>query len=183
MGNHSTTSVVICLKNRTFAVSQTSHTCKTRLPPRLWFAWKIVLLQYHKHPGHYEDHPHGSCDLLEKSYFCSITNIRSKGTSWELNVVICLKNRTFAVSQTSVGFGSGEKPCCDLLEKSYFCSITNIQHDVRAVRIPVVICLKNRTFAVSQTSTTAGSGLKVLLWFAWKIVLLQYHKHLIPKRP
>ena len=42
-----------------------------------------------------------SCDLLEKSYFCSITNILSPRARCSASVVICLKNRTFAVSQTS----------------------------------------------------------------------------------
>ena len=42
-----------------------------------------------------------SCDLLEKSYFCSITNIRQHGGHIADKVVICLQNRTFAVSQTS----------------------------------------------------------------------------------
>ena len=41
------------------------------------------------------------CDLLEKSYFCSITNIYGIEFSVDELVVICLKNRTFAVSQTS----------------------------------------------------------------------------------
>ena len=41
------------------------------------------------------------CDLLEKSYFCSIANnCLRKGRSNSI-VVICLKNRTFAVSQTT----------------------------------------------------------------------------------
>ena len=42
-----------------------------------------------------------SCDLLEKSYFCSIANNRQEQGLQELFVVICLKNRTFAVSQTT----------------------------------------------------------------------------------
>ena len=67
-------------------------------------------------------------------------------------VVICLKNRTFAVSQTSRRRAHGEDMRCDLLEKSYFCSITNIHHGGVGVEGVVVICLKNRTFAVSQTS-------------------------------
>ena len=41
---------------------------------------------------------------------------------------------------------------CDLLEKSYFCSITNNKFLITIVLKPVVICLKNRTFAVSQTT-------------------------------
>ena len=42
-----------------------------------------------------------SCDLLEKSYFCSIANNRDQAFQREMWVVICLKNRTFAVSQTT----------------------------------------------------------------------------------
>ena len=41
------------------------------------------------------------CDLLEKSYFCSITNNTRSMNFWLASVVICLKNRTFAVSQTT----------------------------------------------------------------------------------
>ena len=42
-----------------------------------------------------------SCDLLEKSYFCSIANNRVTLRDEGDFVVICLKNRTFAVSQTT----------------------------------------------------------------------------------
>ena len=41
------------------------------------------------------------CDLLEKSYFCSIANNRFLKLLALALVVICLKNRTFAVSQTT----------------------------------------------------------------------------------
>ena len=41
------------------------------------------------------------CDLLEKSYFCSIANNITAVLSDDDLVVICLKNRTFAVSQTT----------------------------------------------------------------------------------
>ena len=93
-----------------------------------------------------------SCDLLEKSYFCSITNIRHITNFSNAKVVICLKNRTFAVSQTSINWSDLRNTCCDLLEKSYFCSITNIPTFATNPFDSVVICLKNRTFAVSQTS-------------------------------
>ena len=42
-----------------------------------------------------------SCDLLEKSYFCSIANNYRQKFIQSKSVVICLKNRTFAVSQTT----------------------------------------------------------------------------------
>ena len=116
------------------------------------------------------------CDLLEKSYFCSIANNRLPLVSSLKRVVICLKNRTFAVSQTTTVrttlIGTG----CDLLEKSYFCSIANNFWDFAESVQHVVICLKNRTFAVSQTTQTQNLIAEYELWFAWKIVLLQYRK-------
>ena len=197
--------VVICLKNRTFAVSQTSTTEVLSWADELWFAWKIVLLQYHKHHMARTFSNRFSCDLLEKSYFCSITNISGSVLSRPWRVVICLKNRTFAVSQTSFylllphftllwfawkivllqyhkhldKYTFISTLGCDLLEKSYFCSITNIFSIDLSLTSWVVICLKNRTFAVSQTSNALRGRLALLLWFAWKIVLLQYHKHLM----
>ena len=118
--------VVICLKNRTFAVSQTTMASSFNT-------------MY-------------SCDLLEKSYFCSIAN-NSKCTWLIVDiVVICLKNRTFAVSQTTVRVFCIFNFGCDLLEKSYFCSIANNSKLTIPSIVSVVICLKNRTFAVSQTT-------------------------------
>ena len=70
-------------------------------------------------------------------------------------VVICLKNRTFAVSQTTVVGRGGALTSCDLLEKSYICSIANNLCFQTACQNRVVICLKNRTFAVSQTTPIA----------------------------
>ena len=66
-----------------------------------------------------------SCDLLEKSYFCSITNNKKAYRNVIVLVVICLKNRTFAVSQTTALLKKSPRLRCDLLEKSYFCSIAN----------------------------------------------------------
>ena len=72
-------------------------------------------------------------------------------------VVICLKNRTFAVSQTTVRYFKLSRYGCDLLEKSYFCSIANNHQEKRVEDHSVVICLKNRTFAVSQTTSFCSS--------------------------
>ena len=93
--------VVICLKNRTFAVSQTTPIIACYIEVVLWFAWKIVLLQYRKQPNFAKRLFTNSCDLLEKSYFCSIANNASLTAVLGTSVVICLKNRTFAVSQTT----------------------------------------------------------------------------------
>ena len=193
----------------------------------LWFAWKIVLLQYRKQLKQLHFYWSICCDLLEKSYFCSIANNPSTGNVPQRPVVICLKNSTFAVSQTTIPQtgAAGEElwfawkivllqyrkqqmlvVCrillsCDLLEKSYFCSIANnrpryvmrwwwlwfawkivlLQYRKQQVRNfrhgnVVVICLKNRTFAVSQTTGWGLFAECLWLWFAWKIVLLQYRK-------
>ena len=145
---------------------------------------------------------HTGCDLLEKSYFCSIANNCTVHLPNIGTVVICLKNRTFAVSQTTgVLIPSMSKPLwfawkivllqyrkqhtafrvnvaasCDLLEKSYFCSIANNIHYLLTPVVGVVIYLKNRTFAVSQTTRKLWQNKNTWLWFTWKIVLLQYRK-------
>ena len=142
----------------------------------LWFAWKIVLLQYRKQHAPSPDGRKPCCDLLEKSYFCSIANNHHNLRQIERMVVICLKNRTFAVSQTTFRKGVEKDWSCDLLEKSYFCSIANNLFPRRKQNHSVVICLKNRTFAVSQTTHGACHPQTYQLWFAWKIVLLQYRK-------
>ena len=170
--------VVICLKNRTFAVSQTTPEFNYLAKNGLWFAWKIVLLQYRKQLACEAFIFANGCDLLEKSYFCSIANNSRTSVQRSTSVVICLKNRTFAVSQTTLSHRrpsptglwfawkivllqyrkqpAPHNPCercrCDLLEKSYFCSIANNWRALRWRYGMVVICLKNRTFAVSQTT-------------------------------
>ena len=109
-------------------------------------------MQYRKQLGDVNVWRELSCDLLEKSYFCSIANNNLNSRMTAKAVVICLKNRTFAVSQTTKGYAPNIARCCDLLEKSYFCSIANNLVFVLITFISVVICLKNRTFAVSQTT-------------------------------
>ena len=170
--------VVICLKNRTFAVSQT--TCQVLLvcENQLWFAWKIVLLQYRKQLLLKYVYISSGCDLLEKSYFCSIANnqaesITINGGLWFAWKIVLLQYR----KQPSRCVAS-RWACCDLLEKSYFCSIANNKNSKIWTSKFVVICLKNRTFAVSQTTRNVGLWRRVGLWFAWKIVLLQYRKQL-----
>ena len=143
---------------------------------KLWFAWKIVLLQYRKQPMVFKSLSSMSCDLLGKSYFCSIANNRF--LFWRTNkiVVICLENRTFAVSQTT-SFKYSE-----ILYLLWFAwKIVLLQYRKQLtvswiLRSFVVICLENRTFAVSQTTGDIVEYPKFWLWFAWKIVLLQYRK-------
>jgi len=142
--------VVICLKTRTFAVSQTTPSSVAPLTPLLWFAWKLVHLQYRKQRRNFQ--PLQSC------------------------VVICLKTRTFAVSQTTQNLRWKRGVRCDLLENSYICSIANNVRPFYPNGDYVVICLKTRTFAVSQTTRRSVSVTEFQLWFAWKLVHLQYRK-------
>ena len=147
----------------------------------LWFAWKIVLLQYRKQPGLLQQSRVFCCDLLEKSYFCSIANNSSHymtlpSSLWFAWKIVLLQYRKQPWSMRLYTFCS-----CDLLEKSYFCSIANNYSLVQRRSQRVVICLKNRTFAVSQTTRTSHDTRTMGLWFAWKIVLLQYRKQLVPR--
>ena len=144
--------VVICLKNRTFAVSQTTLLDTGRKDGELWFAWKIVLLQYRKQRPYGSVRKRNRCDLLEKSYFCSIANnlyftpwlLHLLWFAWKIVLLQYRKQHHRAVACIQYG--------CDLLEKSYFCSIANNQTLALRLNCRVVICLKNRTFAVSQTT-------------------------------
>ena len=201
-GTAASRAVVICLKTRTFAVSQTTWAVLTPCAIMLWFAWKLVLLQYRKQLSGRPVVGSMGCDLLENSYFCSIANNSASYFLGSTCVVICLKTRTFAVSQTTtrtyklvqlklwfawklVLLQYRKQPfheilnvflSCDLLENSYFCSIANNKSTEIVHLSVVVICLKTRTFAVSQTTQTGCWNYHSSLWFAWKLVLLQYRK-------
>ena len=91
--------VVICLKIRTFVVSATTSPYSG-------------VLRY-------------SCDLLENSYLCGISNNQEVDHFHPFGVVICLKIRTFVVSATTRIYQSNGIGGCDLLENSYLCGISN----------------------------------------------------------
>ena len=67
-------------------------------------------------------------------------------------VVICLKIRTFVVSATTRWRWVTSMLCCDLLENSYLCGISNNLGLELCTNCVVVICLKIRTFVVSATT-------------------------------
>ena len=118
--------VVICLKIRTFVVSATTR--------------------------FFSNQPIKSCDLLENSYLCGISNNPNASISGVGTVVICLKIRTFVVSATTFVVFPYSKQSCDLLENSYLCGISNNISLFDKKRGSVVICLKIRTFVVSATT-------------------------------
>ena len=95
---------------------------------------------------------HVSCDLLENSYLCGISNNPLVITEDAAEVVICLKIRTFVVSATTSTSSVRSSTCCDLLENSYLCGISNNLTPALSKESSVVICLKIRTFVVSATT-------------------------------
>ena len=92
------------------------------------------------------------CDLLENSYLCGISNNKLPLSNYYNSVVICLKIRTFVVSATTIKTIATSVLCCDLLENSYLCGISNNRKEVFRMNYLVVICLKIRTFVVSATT-------------------------------
>ena len=93
------------------------------------FAWKIVPLWYQQQLKKSDTYKKACCDLLEKSYLCGINNnilkpktiAKALWFAWKIvplwyqqqpqkekeavkSVVICLKNRTFVVSTTTLFF-------------------------------------------------------------------------------
>ena len=94
----------------------------------------------------------GSCDLLENSYLCGISNNYLNAALTNAGVVICLKIRTFVVSATTRRPRALRRTRCDLLENSYLCGISNNLIFKNELRKSVVICLKIRTFVVSATT-------------------------------
>ena len=119
--------VVICLKNRTFAVYKTTYKDIYKIIGLLWFAWKIVPLRYTKQPAALL---HGGLVLL---WF-----------AWKIVPLRYTKQLVRTKSWTLKR--------CDLLEKSYLCGIQNNLASVSNDNPYVVICLKNRTFAVYKTT-------------------------------
>ena len=144
--------VVICLKNRTFAVYKTTSSGETITSASLWFAWKIVPLRYTKQPKAATHANKARCDLLEKSYLCGIQNnffevclkVLKLWFAWKIVPLRYTKQQYVSSSLISVS--------CDLLEKSYLCGIQNNLCTWYYAIAAVVICLKNRTFAVYKTT-------------------------------
>ena len=118
--------------------------------------------------------------------------------------MICLKIRTFVVSATTslikavndialwfawkfvplwyqqqrIFLSTSSSTCCDLLENSYLCGISNNYLPDYKYHLAVVICLKIRTFVVSATTTSSFIRRVWRLWFAWKFVPLWYQQQL-----
>ena len=164
------------LENSYFCSIANNYFLKIKRQFALWFAWKLVLLQYRKQRQSPLSSPSNCCDLLENSYFCSIANNRQMLTIWRSELWFAWKLVLLQYRKQPKKPTMTIEECCDLLENSYFCSIANNLVVLHFSLNPVVICLKTRTFAVSQTTWRGRFRLLYKLWFAWKLVLLQYRK-------
>ena len=151
---HTEEQVVICLKIRTFVVSATTDIGKGYRRLLLWFAWKFVPLWYQQQHITIIKNLILCCDLLENSYLCGISNNSLTIIRCPLYVVICLKIRTFVVSATTSHIELRVIACCDLLENSYLCGISN--------------------------NYIPRFKWHILLWFAWKFVPLWYQQQQDP---
>ena len=193
---------MICLKIRTFVVSATTLIRNAQGQSKLWFAWKFVPLWYQQQLWQRRVIHDIGCDLLENSYLCGISNNSNEGHNRTTDVVICLKIRTFVVSATTINISIwvdsmlwfawkfvplwyqqqlsdlvlAVLACCDLLENSYLCGISNNAANLINTLTDVVICLKIRTFVVSATTYGFMLIICIMLWFAWKFVPLWYQQ-------
>ena len=145
--------VVICLKIRTFVVSATTWGLTTPTPPLLWFAWKFVPLWYQ-----------------QQQFFPQTISKHRLWFAW--------KFVPLWYQQQPRKFNYLTHNCCDLLENSYLCGISNNTLAFAQMSSTVVICLKIRTFVVSATTQFYVELALPLLWFAWKFVPLWYQQQL-----
>ena len=120
------------------------------------------------------------CDLLENSYLCGISNNNARALDIRARVWFAWKFVPLWYQQQQHNEEQGHKSCCDLLENSYLCGISNNCHYTNISITHVVICLKIRTFVVSATTLTLEWQVSVRLWFAWKFVPLWYQQQLYP---
>ena len=141
---------MICLKIRTFVVSATTRASSVGTCSVLWFAWKFVPLWYQQqHPLMY-CLSESCCDLLENSYLCGISNNKIYTI---FNIVVLWFAWKFVPlwyqQQHPLMYCLSES-CCDLLENSYLCGISN---NIVEVSLSFLV-----------------------LWFAWKFVPLWYQQ-------
>ena len=172
--------VVICLKIRTFVVSATTLPFVQNNPTELWFAWKFVPLWYQQQQPFNRYLRRKSCDLLENSYLCGISNNRIIRGAQRHKLWFAWKFVPLWYQQQPDMGANESAACCDLLENSYLCGISNNKTPSRVYTRLVVICLKIRTFVVSATTHHRLARKRPKLWFAWKFVPLWYQQqHII----
>ena len=149
----------------------------------LWFAWKFVPSWYQQQRVDMLRLYCYSCDLLENSYLCGISNnalftlfgFVMLWFAWKFVPLWYQQQQIFKLHRHWIG--------CDLLENSYLCGISNNYLVNNSLQALVVICLKIRTFVVSATTLLLCPCAFLMLWFAWKFVPLWYQQQLSSTNP
>ena len=172
---------MICLKIRTFVVSATTVRPDGSRSLQLWFAWKFVPLWYQQQPLTGLELTTSSCDLLENSYLCGISNNTFEFGVAKLALWFAWKFVPLWYQQQLLLSKHPLLSRCDLLENSYLCGISNNKSSGYTYIAPVVICLKIRTFVVSATTAIRTAQSDRMLWFAWKFVPLWYQQQLLSR--
>ena len=98
----SSSSVVICSKFITFAVTKTTTPRSENMRRQLWFAQNSLPLRWQRQQTAKYDHKSKRCDLLKIHYLCGDKDNRHQNQARHLVVVICSKFITFAVTKTTV---------------------------------------------------------------------------------
>ena len=78
-----------------------------------------------------------------------------------MQVVICSKFITFAVTKTTHMKAKAMVCRCDLLKIHYLCGNKDNGFPPRYISIPVVICSKFITFAVTKTTGNEASAIAI----------------------
>ena len=91
----------------------------------LWFAWKFVPLWYQQQLRTLSVFSIFSCDLLENSYLCGISNNLARIVRFRQGLWFAWKFVPLWYQQQLSFNVLSSWECCDLLENSYLCGISN----------------------------------------------------------
>ena len=196
-------SVVICSKFITFAVTKTTFTSCQSWQRLLWFAQNSLPLRWQRQQELEIMVSVVCCDLLKIHYLCGDKDNNILKLSMVQTVVICSKFITFAVTKTTVRYGTRSHGSCDLLKIHYLCGDKDNfkmkfifgdllwfaqnslplrwqrQRSISATTTrQVVICSKFITFAVTKTTKLRYRQWQLGLWFAQNSLPLRWQRQL-----
>ena len=92
--------------------------------------------------------------MLKIHYLCGDKDNSGVRLAKACLVVICSKFITFAVTKTTSSLLPGTNTCCDLLKIHYLCGDKDNIPTNNIKPVPVVICSKFITFAVTKTTSS-----------------------------
>ena len=129
-----------------------NNTQITRKRAWLWFAQNSLPLRWQIQQGSTASIKTSCCDLLKIHYLCGDKYNQDHWSLIMLQVVICSKFITFAVTNTTILGTPKVTISCDLLKIHYLCGDKYNVTFNNIVPVEVVICSKFITFAVTNTT-------------------------------